>query len=191
MLDKTKNKIIDAAMSLIMERGYSATTTKDIAKKAGINECTIFRKFNGKKEIVLSAMKLNKYNPSFSEDDFKFCGDLEKDLILFSEIYMKKVTPKMVKISIGLRTPELYEYTADEILKVPKVCKDVLVKYFKEMESLGIIKNCDLESAAISFLSMNFGFVFFKASFGDKLTEIKNNEYINENVKIFIKGIIK
>ena len=31
MPDETQNKIIEAAMNLIMERGYSATTTKDIA----------------------------------------------------------------------------------------------------------------------------------------------------------------
>ena len=56
MQDETQEKIISSAMSLIMERGYSSTTTKDIALKAGVNECTIFRKFKGKKEIVLSAM---------------------------------------------------------------------------------------------------------------------------------------
>ena len=60
MFDEMQNRIIDAAMELIMEKGYSAATTRDIAKKAGINECTIFRKFKGKKEIVLSAMELPK-----------------------------------------------------------------------------------------------------------------------------------
>ena len=31
---------------------------------------------------------------------------------------MQKVTPEMVKLSIGLRTPELYEYTADRIISL-------------------------------------------------------------------------
>ncbi len=55
-MDQTGQNIIDAAMELVVERGYTATTTKDIAKRAGVNECTIFRKFKGKKEIVLQAM---------------------------------------------------------------------------------------------------------------------------------------
>ena len=50
MYDETQKKILNATMLLIMENGYTATTTKDIAKKAGVNECTIFRKFKGKKE---------------------------------------------------------------------------------------------------------------------------------------------
>ena len=89
MLDETQNKIIESTMNLIMERGYSATTTKDIAAQAGVNECTIFRKFKGKKEIVLSAMQLPKWNPNLSEDDFPYIGELEKDLVFFSEVYMK------------------------------------------------------------------------------------------------------
>ena len=43
-MDQTGQNIIDAAMELVVERGYTATTTKDIAKRAGVNECTIFRK---------------------------------------------------------------------------------------------------------------------------------------------------
>ena len=58
MFDETQIKIIDATMTIIVEKGYSGTTTKNIAKLAGVNECTIFRKFDGKKEIILAAGNL-------------------------------------------------------------------------------------------------------------------------------------
>ena len=64
MFDETQIKIIDATMTIIVEKGYSGTTTKNIAKLAGVNECTIFRKFDGKKEIILAAMSLPKWNPN-------------------------------------------------------------------------------------------------------------------------------
>ena len=35
MFDETQIKILNSTMMLIMEKGYTATTTKDIAKKAG------------------------------------------------------------------------------------------------------------------------------------------------------------
>ncbi len=44
-MDDTSQKIIDATMALIRDKGYVATTTKDIAHLAGVNECTLFRKF--------------------------------------------------------------------------------------------------------------------------------------------------
>ena len=71
MFDETQSKIIQATMDVVMERGYASTTTKDIASRAGINECTIFRKFDGKKNIVLAAMELPEWNPCLTEEDFQ------------------------------------------------------------------------------------------------------------------------
>lgn len=189
MLDETQLKIIDAAMSLIMERSYPSTTTKDIAFRAGVNECTIFRKFKGKKEIVLSAMTLPEWNPCLKEADFKYEGSLEKDLLHFAEVYMRKVTPRMVKVSLGLRVPELYQDTSEEILKVPQLFKNVLVRYFQEMKADGKLPDVDCESLSMMFLSMNFGFVFLDASFGKQLTELEKEKYIRESVHVFVQGI--
>ena len=60
MLDKTQIRIIDATMRLIIEKGYSKTTTKNIAAIAGVNESTIFRRFREKKEMVNCKLKLNR-----------------------------------------------------------------------------------------------------------------------------------
>lgn len=57
-MDETSQKIIDAAMALVRDKGYVATTTKEIARVAGVNECTMFRKLESKKDIVLQGAKL-------------------------------------------------------------------------------------------------------------------------------------
>lgn len=189
MFDETQEKIIQATMELVMNKGYGATTTKDIAKQAGINECTIFRKFKGKKDIVLSAMTLPQWNPKLKETDFSYNGNLEEDLISFSKVYLRKVTPHMVKVSIGLRSPELYEETAEGIMEIPHTFKRVVMHYLKDMNERGVIENTDYEGMAVQFLAMNFGYVFFKASFGDKLTEIEQEEYIKNSVHRFVCGI--
>lgn len=189
MYDDTGMKIINATMNLVMERGYSSTTTKDIAKAAGVNECTIFRKFKGKKEIVLAAMELPDWNPCIEIQDFKKYGDIKQDLISFSQTYMRKVTPQMVKVSIGLRTPELYEATAPGIMKVPMTFKKVLTDYFLELQSRGMLKGCDIEALSMQFISMNFGFVFLDASFGNKLSGVSKERYIENSVDVFLHGI--
>ena len=191
MFDETQNKILNATMSLVMEKGYTATTTKDIAKRAEVNECTIFRKFKGKKEIIIAAMTLPEWNPCLREEDFSYTGELINDLCSFSEVYLRKVTPKMVKISLGLRSPDLYELTKDGIMEIPDTFKRVLVSYFTKMRELNKLQTDDIESLAVSFLAMNFGFVFFKASFGDELTKLQVKEYIYSSVRHFVNGIGK
>jgi len=191
MYDETQKKILDSTMMLIMEKGYTATTTKDIAKKAGINECTIFRKFKGKKEIIEAAMSLPEWNPCLKESDFKYTGELIKDLCSFAEVYSRKVTPKMVKISLGLRSPDLYDITKDGIREIPDTFKKVLVNYFTDMQKQNKIQTEDIESLAVAFLAINFGYVFFKASFGDELTELQSKEYIESSVRHFVNGICK
>ena len=191
-MDQTGQNIIDAAMELVVERGYTATTTKDIAKRAGVNECTIFRKFKGKKEIVLQAMEQKRWHPDLEPEDFKNeTGNLTEDLCQFARIYMKKVTPEFVKLSLGLRTPELAEDTREGILAIPLVFKTGVMEYLRKMYDKGKLISDDYENMAMMFLSLNFGFVFFKASFGGCLTEIEADEYIVKMVDAFIHGVTK
>jgi AcrR family transcriptional regulator len=47
-----KSEVIDAALALFMRKGIKATTTRDIALRAGISEGTIYRHFESKEELA-------------------------------------------------------------------------------------------------------------------------------------------
>ena len=51
--EDTRTKILQAALQLFARRGYDGTTTKDLAKKAGVAEGTLFRYFANKKAILI------------------------------------------------------------------------------------------------------------------------------------------
>ena len=53
--DKQK-KIIEVAITCFAEKGYSNTSTSEIAKKAGVAEGTIFRHYGTKENLLLSIM---------------------------------------------------------------------------------------------------------------------------------------
>ena len=46
--EDARSRIIEAALDLFSDKGFHATTTRNIAKKAGVNEVTLFRHFNNK-----------------------------------------------------------------------------------------------------------------------------------------------
>ena len=50
---QTRTKILQAAQKLFARKGFDGTTTKDLARKAGVAEGTIFRHFSNKKAILI------------------------------------------------------------------------------------------------------------------------------------------
>ena len=51
--EDTRTKILQAALQLFAKRGYDGTTTKDLARSAGVAEGTLFRHFANKKAILV------------------------------------------------------------------------------------------------------------------------------------------
>jgi len=47
-------RIVEAAIEIFSEKGFAATSTSEIAQKAGVAEGTIFRHYKTKKDLLLS-----------------------------------------------------------------------------------------------------------------------------------------
>ena len=189
-MDETSQKIIDAAMSLVRDKGYVATTTKDIAREAGVNECTLFRKFQSKKDIVLSGMEQERWRGNLTPEAFRnIQWELVPDLEMFMTEYMNRITPDFVRLSIGLRAPQLYEEAAPLVMKVPQAFLSTLTEYFQEMERRGKLPHLDFECLALTIFSSTFGYTFLNASFGDQLFSVSREQYIRQSVQTFIQGI--
>ncbi len=52
--EQTRRKIVDAAVSLIIKKGYSKVTMRSIARKAGIGDATIYKYFPGKEKLLVA-----------------------------------------------------------------------------------------------------------------------------------------
>jgi len=50
---ETRTRILHAAQQLFARQGYDATTTRDLARAAGVAEGTLFRHFDHKKSILV------------------------------------------------------------------------------------------------------------------------------------------
>ncbi len=191
-MDETSQKIIDAAMILVRDRGYVATTTKEIAKAAGVNECTLFRKFKNKKDIVLQGVSQAQWRAGVTQDIFKqVTWDLQTDVEMFMRAYMDRMTPDFVNLSIGLRAPQLYEETSPMIMKVPQAFLTSFTDYLKQMYERGKIAQADFEALSLTIFSATFGYTFLSASFGDRLSPVEKEDYIKHSAQMFIKGLEK
>ncbi len=55
--EATRQKLYDAAIALIAERGYAATTVDDIAEAAGVAKGTVYYNFGSKPELFAGLLK--------------------------------------------------------------------------------------------------------------------------------------
>lgn len=94
-----------------------------------------------------------------------------------------------MKVSIGLRSPQIYEQTKRHIRRIPESFIAALQKYFETMQEKGAIISGDPHTLAVTVFSAAFGFVFLQASFGNELSPISQEEYIKSSVKMFVKGL--
>lgn len=189
-MDETSQKIIDAAMTLVRDKGYVAATTKEIARIAGVNECTLFRKFKNKKDIVLQGVKQAGWRANITPEIFgNVQWDLQADIEMFMKACMDRMTPDFVNLSIGLRAPQLYEETSALIMNVPHAFLSSFTQYLNQMFELGKIPKADFDALALTVFSSTFGYAFLNASFSDALSKVEKDEYIKSSVQMFIKGL--
>lgn len=100
----TEDKIIEAAIELVYEKGYKGATTRAIAQRANVNEVTIFRHFGNKKGIVEAAIQKYAFvellENTFAE---KVVWDIEKDLKMLVREYQALLDQKKTVILLALR----------------------------------------------------------------------------------------
>lgn len=192
MPQETREKILAAAIDLMSMKGYSATTTKEIAEKAGISEMTVFRKFKSKQEILDNLIE--KYTSSFQSENI-FVGnclvyDLEVDLANVSRTYQTFMNENKKVVLLAYKESGTHDEISERLTANPRLLKRCLVDYLTEMKERG--KVCDdfeIEPTVLSFMSMNLGYFSSQFISVKKVSIISVETFIKSSVKVFARGL--
>jgi AcrR family transcriptional regulator len=123
----TKEKIINASIKLFEKKGYSETTTIEIANLAGVAEVTLFRKFNSKIELFEESLR---YHLSVQIDKEK----IQKIIKLKTQDFYKYLLRN--RIEIALKKKKLLRLIIKESFSdyLPKDLKftEIVYEHIKE-----------------------------------------------------------
>ncbi len=112
----TDQQILDAALEVIARQGYAGATTREIAAVAGINEVTLFRRFENKQKLLTAAVEQEA--EIFAAASIKYTGDVQADLEHVVRFYQGLARKRGRVIGMLLseipRQPELLD-----VLKTP------------------------------------------------------------------------
>ncbi|AAS39148.1 MULTISPECIES: TetR/AcrR family transcriptional regulator [Bacillus] len=187
---KTAEKIIQAAIELVKEKGYTAATTKEIAMRAGVNEVTIFRNFKSKKGVIEAAVAEFSYVPHLKKFlQTEIVWELETDLKNLARHYHNFLDGVKDIIAIGIREAGEFPELDGEIAKIPQGLKEELSIYFAKMREKGNIIDTNIEAQVMNFIWINFGYFLSKLRFADRLTEVDDEKFIENNIVLYARAL--
>ena len=200
-LPEKEQKILEAAIDVFSERGFSGSTTSEIAKRAGVAEGTIFRYFKTKKDIlrgVLIQMLNMSGEPIIVEGVRKILLNTEnKDLREVLKAFVKdrlevleSVFP-MIKIII---TEALYHDDIREAFFQNIISKifEIFTIFHRQMVERGLIReNVKALTMGRSIIGNIVLFVVYKQFFADKLNGQDMDKELDAVIDIIMCGISK
>jgi AcrR family transcriptional regulator len=191
MTKDTKEKILDAGLSLFSKKGYLGATTKEIAKKARVAELTLFRHFSSKERLFEEAIKSRSFLPALKGllPELKDLAYTDA-LIEIANRYLERLSERRDLIKIMHSEIHLYPAKVREIQqKFVGEIVGTLASYFRGLQERRMLKDFDPELGARAFLSMFFSYFTSQEFVADKKQRFSDkDEVVGEFVKIFVSG---
>jgi TetR/AcrR family transcriptional repressor of mexJK operon len=187
----TRTKIIETAIGLFAQKGYSSVKTRELADKAGISEVTLFRYFQSKREIFGAALVEQMHSP-FSDalSMEKFTFDPLVDLKFIADLVRTSIEQNSQIIKMNMKDINGLTEDNNNIIEFPQQVKDLLRNYFDELAKK---KNVEVDSKllAIGFLSALFGFLMNHYIINAFSSDISIESVIESYVQMFARNFEK
>ena len=192
MENKSKNRIMDAALQVFVSKGYSDTRMDDIVEMSGLSKGAIYHHYKSKKDLFISLIE--------HWENFSFPNIFDKDLdkitsadtlrAIVNDIVITFKKNKHVFLA-ELEFWSLANHDEDVRLKTKSLYVKLL-NLFKNIIKKGIdrgeFKNIDKNIGALSIMTSIQGVIWFSIFEESKLSaEI----YLNEVIEFIIKGFEK
>ena len=192
--ENRRQQIVVVAAELFASKGFSGTTTKEIAEGAGVSEAIIFRHFTSKEKLYAAIldhkvkqgterMKTQLEEAASRKDDRAFFGSLAFEMLDF---HSKDRTFMRLLLFSALEGHELsnifFDSTARDI-------KNHIRKYIKQRSSDGAFRAIDPAVAARAFVGMVLHQVQARIIFGDGDVRQSNRQIADRFVEIFLNGV--
>ena len=187
-----EERILKAARIIFSKNGYHRSTTIKIAKEAGVNEITIFRKFKSKENLLIAVVE-NNLNETLDTLDHILCKEKSTDIktcikdlgITLKQFLDDRMDFILMMINEGKIRPDIKDSFTLFRIKLLEHLRD----YFIDQINQGHIQKIDPNVLAYAL----FSFIFYKSlsekTFEDELL-IDDEKTFEDYTEILINGIL-
>ncbi len=193
--DERRQEIIRAAMDVFSRSGFSGSTTRKIAERAGISEAMIYSHFKDKEELYSAIIdqKMQESEPLYYPLDAMRKKDDERVFATIVSNFMQRYSQDTTFLRLLLFSAlEGHELAGMFVAGPVRRFFEFLAEYIRERIDEGAFNPVDPEIASRCLVGMVNYFILLKKIFGDEtLQSIELKEAIETMVNIFCRGIMK
>ncbi len=182
----SKNKICSVALNLFVNKGIKSTTTKEIAKRAGIAEGTIYKHFESKGDLALELFtsKMDMFGEKLLENTINYTSPKEIVRALIQNFFV-----------FAKNQPKAYSYIMEahftELKKIPRERpkpKDIFVRAIRLGIEKGDFRKIDENLGAAMVIGMLTRTILF---FNNGFINLDYNKVVAEVANSAIKVLVR
>ena len=153
----TEVRLVEAAAQLFARHGFKATTTREIAQLANLNEVTLFRYFPRKPDLFLAALESHLSRIKLGRDLQRGLAENDDPEVVLPLVVMFILNVLVTQPELqhllhvaGFELPESYKMIQDHLGPI----FDPLVAYFKRSAEKQTIRNVDPALATLGLVGV-------------------------------------
>jgi len=188
--ERTRQTIEEAAYELFLEQGYSATSMRQIAEKAGVALGGIYNHFSGKEEIFAAIIHDKHPYKQIIPLIAAAPGDTAEEFIrgaaqaLVDELGRRPDFLKLMFI-------EIVEFNTKHVADIfVEVLPDVLPLIQRVQSPAGALRPIPAPLILRAFMGMFFSFYITEMMVGDIMPPEMREQGLESFVDIFLRGIL-
>jgi AcrR family transcriptional regulator len=199
-MSKTRTKseekrvlILDAAVELFTEQGFSNTSMDQIARQAGVSKQTVYSHFGNKEDLFVGAVGCKCAAHSITPDLFEPQPDLHQQLLEIARQFTALIQSREA-IQV-LRTCMAEAETYPELSRLfynagPARLTGMMSELLTQLDSLGRLQVPDTRFAAVQFLKMVQGErqMQLELNTGQPIADSEHQRYLENCVTMFLRA---
>ena len=190
--DETRDKLLEATLELISEKGYLGATTREIAALAGVSELTLFRKFGKKENLFEEMLRSYTFLPQLKDLMVEVYDMPIKDgLNAIGQRFLRTLRERRPLVQIFFSEMSHYPQKVRSIyqLMIDNMAKTV-ESYLQYRKGHGEVRPIDVDFASFAFLRvLVMTFTYESIIKGDDISDERIEYTVRQLVSIFLKGI--
>lgn len=190
--DSKKERILEVALKLFSQKGFHATTTKEIANECGVAEGLIFYYFGDKRKLLLHIVTNFSFALRIQESELQLTQHtLEEALVAYGLKYLQFLKDNMDYI-ILIWSPEMIqdEEVSQEVRQLIESIGAIGGNLLKDgLPAKEPLSESTYEVAITTMTSSILIYFIINARYGRSIHSLDAEAYIHELVRLLLHGL--